>query len=73
MKLKKWSDIFTVGKHKGKTVEDVFEVDPAYLHWATFSSDMTEFDPCMKDLIMRKNPDSEISYEDMDDSWGDRD
>ena len=41
--LRKLEDVITFGKHKGKTVEDVYFEDAKYLSWLINNTDKTNF------------------------------
>ena len=71
-----YKTVFTFGKHKGKTVKQVMEVDPSYLLWADNNVEGFELSDYLRDKA------EQYSYEDnMDDliadymaeDWGDRD
>lgn len=64
--LKTFEDVLTFGKHKGLTIEDVFNEDPQWLEWAM--ENVEGFDFCQED----KDKIYDAAYEAQQDFYRDR-
>ncbi len=49
--------VLRFGKHKGKTIGDVYDIDPSYLEWVLLSTNMITLSPEDFNKIMNRATD----------------
>lgn len=66
--------VFTFGKHKGKSVEDVLSFDPSYLVWCLENLDWFDVDTGLEDEIYEADMEADACSQmyDFYDAFGDR-
>ena len=70
--IKKKSDMFTFGKHKGKSICSILLDDPSYILWLDMQ-EIVEFSDEIIEEAEEKDDSRDYSIGDMPENWGDLD